>query len=143
MDGVEEEKGAHSLIQVLAAPAEVVQLRAFPQQFLQREASAGPLQRLVAERRLCRRDDANEIWHSTWKFRTAHRPNRWLLNRASVWALISPLPWLFSGNPLSPGVSGSTRDRAPNRLASRRSLACRIPAIRSGLWPAKLAPSGR
>src|ERR1035438_2206209 len=143
MDGIEEEEGPHSLIQVLAVPAELVQLCALLEQFVQGEAGAGPLQRFVAEGRLSRRDDANEIWHSTWKFRTAHRPSSQVWNRASVWASISPLPWLSSGNPLSPGVSGPTRDRAPNRLAIRRSPGCHIRAIRSRLWPAKLAPSGR
>src|ERR1035437_5009553 len=128
MDGVEEEEGAHSLVKVFTVPAELVQLGALPEQFLQGEAGTGAFERLVAETWLGGGDDANEIWHRTWNVRTAHRPSRRFSGRASAWASISPPPWLSSGIPLSRRVSGFTRDKGPNQLGSRRSRVCRIPA---------------
>ena len=65
MDGVEKEEGAHSLVKVLTAPAELVQLGTFLKQFLQGEAGAGAFERLIAETWLRGGDNANEIWHIT------------------------------------------------------------------------------
>src|ERR1039458_3278339 len=98
MDGVKEKEGAHSLVKVLTVPSEVIQADAFMKQLLQREAGAGPFQRLIAEICLRGRDDANELWHSAQQIRTAHRPSRWPFCRASVWALASRPPLLFFGN---------------------------------------------
>src|ERR1035437_3782149 len=128
MDGIEEEEGAHSLIKVLTVPSEVVQTSTFVKQLLQGEAGAGPFQRLIAEICLRGRDDANELWHSAQQIRTARRPSHWPFCRASVWASASPPPWLSSGNPWSPGVSGPNRSKGPHKLGNRPSRGCLIPA---------------
>ena len=98
MDGVEEEEGSDALVKVLTAPAEVVQQGALAEQFVQGQAGAGAFKRLVADVRLCRRDDANEIWHTHFIPRLANSSTRPLSTSSrscpssakAIWAVSNP-----------------------------------------------------
>jgi len=68
VDGIEEEEGAHPLVQVIAGAPEAVQRGAFGQQLLFACAAADRVQRKVALRRVGRGDDADKLAH-----RTPHR----------------------------------------------------------------------
>ena len=64
MDRIKEEQGANALVQIFALAAERIQRSAVREQTVGRKAMASGIERLVAERRIRRRDESNQIPHT-------------------------------------------------------------------------------
>ncbi len=88
VDGVEEEEGAHALVEVVAGAAEAVEGLAFGGELGERHAAAEGVQGLVA-RLAGRGDDADEPAHE--RLPTTSRSARSSRSWASTWARSCPL----------------------------------------------------
>jgi hypothetical protein len=75
VDGIKKQQGADAFVKIFAAMPERLQFGALGQQFRHRRGAADGVQRLVAHRRVRRRDELNEFaGHASNQIKTTPSP---------------------------------------------------------------------